>query len=68
MCFFFINGIADFDEKLIFSKKKLVKVSADCDRIGIVTCFHASLDVKRCQFALLMLSIVVVVCDFKFLL
>ena len=45
-----------------------LRVSADSDRFGFVTYFHASFDVSMCHFALLMLRFVIAVRDSDFLL
>ena len=47
---------------------KIFGFSADCDRFGFVTCFQASFDAKRCQFAFLMLNFVIIVWGSEFLL
>ena len=56
-----ITGIADFEEIWIFLLKSAVRASPDCDRFGFVTFFHASFNVKRFLFALMMLNFVIVV-------
>ena len=64
--FFFYHWYRRFCGSLIFVEKSSVRVSTDGDRFVFVTFFHASFDIKRYHFALLMLNFVIVVCGSEF--
>ena len=63
MSFYFYHSYSKFLRNIdFFYKNSLDRPSADCDQSGFVTFFHASLDVKRYQFALLIFGFVIAVC------